>query len=82
MEIFNCQNFENTCTKVAEKFEKTAPTVSAWVERIYMAKDTEITLADIHLLAQLEEMQPNYAANRVYKLMNLLGQDTTGHLGF
>jgi hypothetical protein len=29
-----------------------------------------------------EWMQPNYAANRVYKLLNRLGRDTTGSAGF
>jgi hypothetical protein len=27
-------------------------------------------------------MSPQFAANYVYKIMNKLGQDTTGHAGF
>ena len=82
MEIFNRKNFEIVCTKVCTQFEKSAPTVSELADKLYQAKDKNITLAEIHLLSKISEMQPNYAANALYHLMEDLGQDTTGHAGF
>lgn len=71
-------------------FEKTAPTVAEWANALYIKigdNPDEVRLSE---LVQVEALYgdgrnieaPNLAANRVYKLMNRLGQDTTGHAGF
>lgn len=81
-QIFDRKLFEDACATTVRNFEKTAPLVSNWADWLYQAKDKEITLADLHLLNQVNEMQPNYACNRLLHLFNDLGRDTTGMLGF
>lgn len=58
--------------------------VEAWSERCYAARDTDVSLADIALLAELatELPPPNLASNKVYHLLTRLGRDTTGQAGF
>jgi hypothetical protein len=76
--------------EVVDRYEKTAPPVSEWADDVYRRlRDADtIVLSELVLIRDLkgrdgeEWMQPNYAANRVYKLLNRLGRDTTGSAGF
>ena len=74
---------------VVFQYEKSASTVSGWADDLYirLGEDTSSVRVNELITAQslLQEGQwenPNYAANRIYHLMDSLGQDTTGHLGF
>lgn len=74
---------------VEAHYEKSAPTVSRWADDLYIRLGDDLSsvrvieLLHAQALYQDEEWQhPNYAANRIYKLMHELGQDTTGHAGF
>jgi hypothetical protein len=71
------------------QYETSAPTVSAYLEDLYerfTRRPDDCRLSEVlALLALCEDgvwEQPNYAANRVYKLQSRLGMDTTGHVGF
>lgn len=82
------QAAEARLTTIVEHYEKTAPTVSEWADDVYRrmhgnadaVRLSELMLADN--LLNPEPMHPNYAANRVYKLMSRLDMETTGHAGF
>ncbi len=73
-------------------YEKTAPTVSRWADDLYQRIRDEpdhVRVGEVMMLEELwgnegepQWMHPNTAANRVYKLMSRLGQDTTGHAGY
>lgn len=84
MVIFNRAEFETAASLLSEHYEKSAPTVAEWAERMYQAKDNEITLADIHLMQMWSQElpQPNHAANRLYHHQTSLGRETVGHAGF
>lgn len=76
-------------SEVVHHYEKSAPTVSAWADDLYIRLNENTASVTLNELLQcqalLEEggwMQPNYAANKIYHLMDRLGQDTTGHAGF
>ena len=71
------------------QYEKSAPTVSAWADDLYIRLGENIKEIRVIELIQAQSLlegdtweHPHYAANKVYKLMNELGQDTTGHLGY
>ena len=77
-------------TAVAEHYEKSAPTVADWANDLYVrigdSPDT-VTLTELRMVTRMADTDggwthPNVAANLVYKLMNRLGRDTTGHAGF
>jgi hypothetical protein len=66
-----------------------APTVENWLNDLYIRIGEEphkVSLFEINqamfLYSDGEWEHPNYAANRVYKVMHMLGQDVTGHAGF
>jgi len=82
--VFQRSKFNTAILLVAAHYEKTAPTVEQWCDWLCSAKDSEVTLADIHLLGRLREYkpQPNYAANEVYRHQRTMGRDTTGQAGF
>lgn len=70
-------------------YEKTAPTVSDYLDGLYQRlerKPDDVRLSEILMAQRLLEnglyMAPALAANTVYKLMNRLGMDTTGHAGY
>lgn len=76
-------------TEIAGHYEKTAPTVNAWADELYIRmneKPERVVLAELMMVERLHDrdgwMYPTVAANAVYHLMNRLGQDTTGHTGF
>jgi hypothetical protein len=79
----------NRITEGCDRYEKTAPTVAAWLDDLYVrineAAD-KVVLSELMLVQQLVDdgvwFDPNTAANRVYHLLHRLGRDTTGQAGF
>lgn len=74
---------------VVVQYLPSAPTVSDWANDLYIRlaeKMDEVRLVEIvtaqMLLEEGQWLHPNFAANRIYHLMNRLGQDTTGHIGY
>lgn len=74
---------------VIEHYETTAPTVATWAERLSIRIATEPEKVSLYELRQFSFLysdgqwqQPNYAANRAYKVLDATGQDTTGMLSF
>lgn len=70
-------------------YEKTAPTVSRYLDDLYVRINSEpdnVRLSELLFVEQLrnrgEWTQPNHAANQTYKLKHRLGMDTTGDAGF
>lgn len=82
--MFDRAKFEAAINGVAARYEKTAPTVSDWCDLLCAARDDSITLADVQLLAELQQElpPPNLAANKVYHRMTYANQSTTGQAGF
>jgi len=75
--------------RVVQQYEKTAPTVSAWADNLYIRLNEDVYSVWLVELLQAQALlendhweHPNFAANRVYKLMTALGQDTRGHAGY
>ncbi len=71
------------------RYQKTAPTVAAYLDDLYIRmneKPDDVTLSELTAVMALMDgdawEQPNYAANRFYKLASRLGRDTTGLAGF
>lgn len=74
-------------TRVCDQYERTAPTVHAWADDLFVRlseRPDDVRLSELTMAADLAtgEVGPNVAANAVYKLMHRLGRDTTGHAGF
>lgn len=77
---------------VVKYYEQSSPTVSFWANDLYIRLDEElddVRLSEVLTAQSLNKegaidgwMEPSLAANTIYKLMNRLGQDTTGHAGF
>lgn len=70
-------------------YEKSAPPVEQWLDDLYRrihGQPDEVRLSELLAVERLLEngqwMQPNYAANAIYKLQHRLGRDTTGLAGF
>jgi len=80
--MFDRAVMEDALSRVIDEFDESAPTVADWCERIYAAKDHQVSLADLMLLWRLytEVTPPSMAANLVLHLMNRSGQDTSGML--
>lgn len=73
----------------AARYEKTAPTVEAWFDDLYVRLNEaadKVVLSELLLVQQFVDdgvwFDPQTAANRVYHLQERLGRDTTGHAGF
>ena len=76
-------------TRVAMQYATSAPTVSAWADALYRTLGEDVGKVTVRELlaaqALYEEGQwehPHLAANRIYKLLDAMGKDTTGQLGF
>ena len=74
---------------IVVQYEITAPTVSRWADDLYIRLNEDLYNVRVIEIVQaqllLEEgawEHPNFAANKIYKLMHELGQDTTGHAGY
>jgi hypothetical protein len=75
--------------EAVEHYATSAPTVAEHLDDLYLrlreAPEAVSVLELVGVLRLREEGEwehPNYAANRIYKLRDRLGMDTTGHLGF
>ena len=80
--MFDRAVMEDALSRVMDEFEDSAPTVVVWCERIYAAKDRDVSLADLMLLWRFytEVTPPSLAANLVLHRMTEDGQDTSGML--
>lgn len=74
---------------VAGHYDKSAPTVCDWANDLYARmgdSPDSVRLSELLAVSGFREgsvwEQANIAANRIYKLMTRLGQDTTGHAGY
>ena len=76
-------------TEVCGQYERTAPTVCEFADDLYRRLNDDadsVRVSEVLCMSNMREegiwLQPNFAANTVYKLMSRLGQDTTGQAGF
>lgn len=75
-------------TDACKHYEKTAPTVAAHCDEMYIriSDGSPVTVREIisvlGLCAGEGWEHPNYAANRIYKLRESLKMGTTGHVGY
>ena len=72
---------DDTCYRVSEKYQKSAPAVAEWAEFLLDRRNKPpLTWNEIKFVVELdiEEIHPNLAQNMLYKLKYRLGQDTTG----
>lgn len=72
---------------VYEQYQTSAPTVAAWADNLSgrIAETPEqVSLYELRQFSFLysdgQWQHPNYAANRAYKALDAVGQDTTGML--
>jgi hypothetical protein len=92
MGIIDFDNLQSTLEKIVHYYDRVspAPTVSNWANDLYIRvsedidsiRMVEIMMADRLYSERDGMMNPSEAANQVFKLMNRLGQDTTGHCGY
>lgn len=87
--MFDIHAISAHLTAVCDHYERTAPTVRDWADALYVRIGDEadgVRLSEVMTAVGLNDadgwLPPPLAANRVYKLMSRLGQDTTGHAGF
>lgn len=78
--------FETFLPAAVEHYEKSAPTVSEYCDDLYRRRG-ECQLTEIQTALYLFDresgwMQPSYAANTIYHLMQRCGMPTVGHAGF
>jgi hypothetical protein len=80
---------EGFLAEAVEHYATSAPTVADHLDDLYMrfkGDGSEVTLLELVGVLRLREEgeweHPNYAANRIYKLRDRLGMDTTGQVGF
>jgi len=83
------KHFEKFLTRACMRYQVTAPTVDQHCDELYVRLGREpekVSLAEISAVLQLREGgvwdQPNYAANRIYKLRQRLGMSVEGQAGF
>lgn len=76
-------------TMACEQYERTAPTVHAWLDNLYIRigeNPVSVSMVELLHVESLREdgqwEQPNYAANRTYKMLARLGRDVSGQAGF
>ena len=76
-------------TDAVVHYEKSAPLVSGYLDELYIRigeKPDDVRLSELAAVSALLDggqwEQPNYAANRIYKLACRLGRDVTGWAGF
>lgn len=74
---------------VIEHYQTSAPTVAAWADNLSIRIATTPEKVSLFELRQFSFLyswgaweQPNHAANRAYKVLDAVGQDTTGMLSF
>ncbi len=87
--MFDFDKFLTFLEDACNHYAKSAPTVSDYCDDLYRRVNnggdnvrlSEMTTAMI-LKENGEWEHPNFASNRIYKLMDRLGMNTTGHTGF
>lgn len=88
MTLFDIDATRAMLEEAVAHYAKLAPTVSRWADDLYVRLDRgqPVQVDEILQLQRLRDdfgwLHPNYAANAVYKLQSMLGQDTTGHAGY
>ncbi len=90
MQLFDWDAFEEFAEPAVVHYRESAPTVSRYLDDLYIRVRTgegaPVLLDEILTVQRLYEseqyLEPNHAANLIYKLMSRLGMDTTGHAGF
>ncbi len=81
-------NLTKMLVTAVDHYEKSAPTVAAWMNDLYTRigdNPESVSLLELLTADRLrnsEWMHPNYAANMVYKMKNRLGMSTVGDAGF
>ena len=85
-------DYDALCAFVAEvvvHYQKIAPTVTTYADWLYVALEEErakVTLLELLWVMRLREdgiwLDANSAANLIFKLLDRLGRDTSGQLGF
>jgi hypothetical protein len=93
-DFFNGHLLCDFLSQAVGHYEKTAPTVAAYLDDLYIRcneRTEDVRLCEITAVRALYAADgdrpgtwesPCYAANRIYKLMHRLGMDTTGQAGF
>jgi hypothetical protein len=85
------QEYLSKLTNACDRYEKTAPTVHAHCDDLYIRISERpylVSLGELvevsHLWGSNDEdwLPPNAAANRIYHLRESLGMPTVGHAGF
>lgn len=87
--VIDIRRISDELTAICDHYELSAPTVHAWANDLYIRigeQPNDVTLAELMMVARFREdgiwMQPNYAANYVYRKLHQMGRDTTGQIGF
>lgn len=87
--MFDLNKFMEFLTDAAMHYAKSAPTVADYLDDLYIRineKPADVRLVELTRIQGLIEEgtweHPNYAANRVYHLMQQLGMSTAGQAGF
>jgi hypothetical protein len=84
----NLDDYLDHLTAACDRYEKTAPTVHAHCDDLYIRINEDpihVTLAELQGIQQLwadDWCHPHVAANLVYKLRHRLGMDVIGQAGF
>lgn len=88
MRVFNFRQFESFVSDACDQYERSAPTVTDYLDQLYrrVNQNQPVQLREVIVIEKLLDdgiwLQPNYAANMIYHLMNEVGLDTTGQAGF
>lgn len=88
MTFFDYDKFDRFVCEASDYYEKSAPTVEAYLDDLYRRVNSgkPVQLREILTISKLWEegiwLQPNYAANLIYHLMYSIGLDTSGQAGF
>lgn len=87
--LIDVKAIQQFLAEVVRHYETSAPTVSRWADDLYIRLNEDIysvTFGEVLRAQTLRENgiweHPNFAANRVFHLMTVLKQDTTGYAGF
>lgn len=87
--MIDLHRISDELTAICDHYEKSAPTVHAWADDLYVRigeRPNDVTLAELMLVARFREdgawVQPNYAANYVYHKLHSMGRSVVGQIGF
>ena len=79
----------NMLTEICDHYEFTAPTVRDWADGLYRRIDSNpetVLLPELLAVTRFKECgeweQPNYAANRIYKMCERIGREVSYQIGF